>query len=301
MTHTTIKTAFAALIAATALSSTVSVDDAHAKYKVKEMKFHIVQGAYENLPALEMKYSSGKWRWANESDNFKPRLKVYFKANAKSHGRVLLDGIGVIWDMPAQYFTKKHEELVTLNFGKTVLSKYKNKAAALCDVFGGANKVVRDMNIETTFDVYRQKTVEHKYKKGTFPMKVVCRAKPDGPTRNPQTSENQVKKDLKLTKLKLYTIPNNPKCGKSVKLVGEFHTNTPGKVEFMLVRGDGAKQNASVATTKGGSGYVKRWAKTYKFNKSTQRKYMIIAKGHKASTNWVHMKIWCDPAKGLAG
>ena len=46
---------------------------------------------------------------------------------------------------------------------------------------------------------------------------------------------------------------------------------------------------------------AEHWAKTYKFNKSTQRKYMIIAKGHKASTNWVHMKIWCDPAGGYSG
>ncbi len=294
MTNTTIKTAFAALIAATALSSTVAVDEAHAKYKVKDMKFHIVQGAYENLPVLEMKYSSGSWQWVNKSTTFKPRLKVYFKANAKSRSIVRLDDYGIIWKMPENYFTKSHEELVTLGFGKTILSSFKNKAVALCDVFGGSNKVVRDMTLGTSMQVYREKSAESKYKDGTFPMKVVCRAKPDGPTRNPQTSSSeQQKKNLKLTKLKLYTIPAKPVCGKPVKLVGEFHTNMPGKIEFKLFRGDGAKQNASVVTTKTSSGYAKRWAKTYKFNETTFRKYMIVAMGHPASTDWKHIKVHC--------
>ena len=293
MTHTTIKTAFAALIAATAMSSTISVDEAHAKYKVKEMKFHFVQGAYEDTPVLEMKYSSGKWNWVNQSDSFKPRLKVYYKANAKTRGRVLLDNMGVIWQMPSGYYAKSYEKLITLNVGKTVLASYKNQAAAACDVFGKDKKVVRDFNIGATFDVWREKTAQHKYKNGSFPIKVVCHAKPDGPTRNPNTSSNQQKKDLKLTKLKIYTIPAKPKCGKPVKMVGEFHTNEPGKIEFMYVRGDGAKQNASVVTTKTANGFSKRWAKTYKFNETTFRKYMIIVKGHPASTNWKPLKVHC--------
>ena len=303
MKHTTIKTAFAALIAATALSSTVSVDDAHAKYKVKDMKFHIVQGAYEDYPVFEMKYQSGAWKWVNQNKTFKPRLKVYFKANKQSAASVFLSQTGVkLWQTPTNYATKKYEKLTSLSIGKATLSAYKNQAAAVCDVFGKNQKVVRDINLQIKFDVWFAKQPTHKYKNGNLPIKIVCQAKPDGPTRNQQTSSSELQKDkMRLTKLKLYTIPKNPKCKEKFRLVAQFHTSKVGKVDFTLFRGDGAKQNASVKTKRVSSGYAKRWSKEYKFNESTQRKYMIVVKGHKASTNWVPIKIWCDPAGGLSG
>lgn len=276
-------------LAAILLSSPFAVTEAAAK--LKEAKFHIVQGAYENLPAMEMKFSGGKWVWSNKSDHFKPRLKVYFKASRQSAAVLNVQDIGKVWGMPANYYTRKYEKLITLGIGKAQLSGAQNKAVALCDVFGGSKKVVRDMNLPATLVVADQYGVGGQ-RSGSFPVKVVCQAKPD-PTRNPVS--------MNLTKLKLYTIPAQPKCGKPVKLVGEFHTNKPGKVDFVLFRGDGANQKASVTTSKGGSGYVKRWAKTYTFKKTTIRKYMIVPVGHKKSTPWVPVHVRCDATKGISG
>ena len=113
------------------------------------------------------------------------------------------------------------------------------------------------MNIDAVLSAYHSANV-HGYK-GKLPIKVVCQAK----------QPKRAKIDLKVSKLKLYTIPARPKCGQPVRLVTEIHTNKPGKVNFMLFRHDGAKQAASLKT---GNGYAKRWAKTYTFNKTTKRK-----------------------------
>jgi hypothetical protein len=68
---------------------------------------------------------------------------------------------------------------------------------------------------------------------------------------------------LKVTELKLYTSPAKPVCGKPFRLVAEFHTNKPGKVNFTLHRHDGEKQNASVEVGAVKGGFAKRWWKEY--------------------------------------
>ena len=81
-------------------------------------------------------------------------------------------------------------------------------------------------------------------------------------------------------------------------MVAEFHTNRPGKVNFLYHRSDGKKQNASVTTSKSGSGFTKRWAKTYTFNKTTSRKYAVLVKDHNKSTQWVPLKVTCIKGPG---
>jgi hypothetical protein len=119
-------------------------------------------------------------------------------------------------------------------------------------------------------------------KDGDVPAVIVC---PGQPKRESV--------DLKLTDLKVYTLPAKPACGKPVQLVAEFWTNKPGKVDFQLFRGDGERQKASVETAKAGKGYVKRWGKSYTFDKSESRKYMILVTGHPASSDWVPINVNC--------
>ncbi len=294
MRNTVLKTAVAAIV----LASPMITSEASAK--IKEMKFHFVQGPHEDYPVMNMKFDGNKWQWTNKGKHFKPRMKVYFKA--KKHkvedAKVTLAGHG-LWALPAGYETKKHEQLVTVGVGKGILGNYQNLATSICKSSGGSKKVVKDIVQNPTFTVgwkqpggdghldYKTKSI-----KSPMLMKIVCQPYA-GPTRTPVA--------LSLKKMKLYTIPAKPKCGKPVKLVGEFHTNKPGKVEFMLYRGDGANQRLSVTTTKGGSGYVKRWSKPYQFNKTTIRKYKLVAIGHKNSTPWVQMHLRCDNTNGYSG
>ena len=284
MRNTLIKATLSAIM----LSTPMAALDAVAK--LKEAKFHIVTGQYENLPAMNMKFSGGKWIWSNKNDHFKPRLKVFYKANRQSAAVLNVQGIGRVWGTPANYYTRKYEKLITLGIGKTQLSQVTNKASALCDVFGGSKKTVRDMNLSAELRV-SDEFGNGGQKNGIFPVKVVCQAKP-APSRQPVA--------LKLTDLKLYTIPSKPKCGKPVKMVAEFHSNKPGKIEFIYYRGDGENQKASVTTSKGGKGSVKRWAKSYQFNKTTIRKYKVVAVGHNASTQWVPLHVRCDNTNGFS-
>ncbi len=99
---------------------------------------------------------------------------------------------------------------------------------------------------------------------------------------------------LKLKEIKLYSVPAKPQCGKSFKMIAEFYTNKPGKIDFIYMRGDGEKQKASVKTVSGSRGIMKSWTKTYKFNTTENRKYRIHVKDHKKGTNWVSFKVNCS-------
>ena len=177
--------------------------------------------------------------------------------------------------------------------------KYKEKAArAACNAYGGTKKVIKNMGLNGQLTVRHTNYGKHKqtvHRSAVMTAKVVCQ--PRDPKR---TGHSTVA--LKLKGVKLYTVPARPKCGKPVKMVAEFQTNRPGKVEFLYYRGDGKKQKASVTTSKGGAGFQKHWVKTYKISKTTSRKYKVVALGHKASTQWIPLKVNCiKGAKNFAG
>lgn len=124
-----------------------------------------------------------------------------------------------------------------------------------------------------------------------LPMKIVCMPKPSSPQRTPVA--------LKATSVKLYTIPSKPVCGKPVKLITEIWTNKPGKVEFFLTRNDGAKQKASVTTTKVTNGNVKRWGKTYEFKKSVHRRYQVVLAKQAMTSKWAEIKLNCGAGNDI--
>jgi hypothetical protein len=256
-----------------------------AEAKMKEMKFHVVQNEFSNLPAMEMKYEGGKWVWANKSQNFNIQVKVKLRAiaNKFTSGKIALPEIGMnLWSMPSNYATNNFETLDTVTIGKTYLTPLQGKAAALCSVFGGETKTIRDMTVAAVLSVSQSADVHRK--NGSMPVKVVCQ-----PKKEPQ----RVPSSFKVSDVKLYTLPAKPQCGKPVNLVAEFHANMPGKVDFQLFRRDGNKQAASVNIDKAGKGYAKRWSKTYNFSKSSHHEYMVIVKGHPFSVGWVPVEVNC--------
>ena len=156
----------------------------------------------------------------------------------------------------------------------------------LCKSHGGTN--IKE--IKTQIPVQMQVLFQNKdaslqtfTKDGNVPALVMCH--PQQPKRESVA--------LKLTDLKVYTVPAKPACGKPVRLVAEFWTNKAGKIDFQLARGDGEMQKASVQTQSVGGKYVKRWGKEYKFSKSESRKYMILVTGHPASSKWVPINVRC--------
>lgn len=289
MRNTFLKFAMAAFVLSSPLSAT------QVSAKVKDIKFHFVQGAYEDYPVYEMKFQNGNWQWTNKGKTFKPRMKLYSKHNNKhaTGSYVALEGknIWIVEKLP-----KKYEKLVSLNIGKSILQKKEAAARGACKNYGGSKKVVKDMGLVGKFTIHAGQQNGGASKSAVLTTKVVCHAKTQtsGAQSAGANAGGHSTFALKLKKLKLYTIPAKPACGKPVKLVAEFHTNRPGKVDFMLYRGDGEKQKASVTTSKGGTGSSKRWAKTYTFKQNTNRKYMVTALGHKASTQWVPMTVTCS-------
>jgi hypothetical protein len=256
-----------------------------AEAKMKEMKFHVVQNEFSNLPAMEMKYDGSKWIWANKTQNFNIQVKVKLRAiaNKFTSGRIALPDTGMeLWNMPINYATNNLETLDTVTVGKQYLNPLQGKAAALCSVFGSNTKVIRDMPIAAELSVSQSSDVYRK--KGTMPIKVVCQ---------PKKEAQRVPSAFKVSDVKLYTIPAKPKCGKPVNLVAEFHANMPGKVDFQLFRRDGNKQAASVTIDKAGKGYAKRWSKTYNFSKSSRHEYMVLVTGHPFSVGWVPVEVKC--------
>ena len=285
MSKKIVTTALAALV----LSSPLAAVEASAKVKV--VKHHFVQGGFEDYPVMEMKFSGGKWNWVNKGKIFKPRVKLYFTGSTKLDRAKLYTtkGGARLWQLPQGYKTKKYEKLVTLSVGSNVLSKQFATAQSVCKSAGSTKKVVSDIAVNTKFEI-AETTRNHHVKSSTspMPMKVVCYPKP--PSSN---SAGTPKFNFAVSKVSLHTVPARPVCGEPVRLVANFLATGPGKVNFTLFRSDGAKQNASVKIHKNGHGFMNHWVKSYTFNKRTLRKYMIVVKGHKASTNWIPMNVRC--------
>ncbi|MCB1385459.1 MAG: hypothetical protein KDJ80_05920 [Nitratireductor sp.] len=284
---TIVQTVLAAAIALPAL-----VAGTAAQANIKEMKFHQVNNAFEDVPYMNMEFKNGKWVWTSQSKSFNTRIKIYFKASRKVHAaHVILSDTGMtLWQLPAGYETKKFEQLHTASLGKTTLTKLQGKAAAVCDVFGGSQKVVHDMELPMMMAISENAPGDSAQKNGKFVVRAVCQAKPNNPQRVPT--------ELKVSQIKLYTIPAQPQCGKPVHLVTEIWTTKPGDVPFVLERHDGASQNASVTTTKVNGGYVKRWSKEYTFKESTDRRYRIVARNQAIASQWVPIKLTCHSGPG---
>ncbi|WP_419907815.1 hypothetical protein [Hoeflea sp.] len=261
---------------------------------IKEVKFHFVRGQFEDYPVMEMKFTNGRWEWINRNQLFKPRMKVFFRVtgNKVSNAKVrLFEGQKIIWQLPAGYKTRKHEELVTLGIGKSILSRYQNLGKSVCNTAGGPKKVVKEVGLNARFKVIWN--TDSRQDVAGMPMRIVCHANA-GPTRNPLSAGHSLVK-VKLTGLKLYPVPAKPRCGKPFKLVGEFRTDRAGTVKFMLLRGDGERQHLSIATKKQGNGYSQRWSKSYKIKTSVNRKYMLVASAHNKTSQWVPVRVNCAP------
>lgn len=274
-----------AIGAAAALMAITPLMTGFAEAKMKGMKFHVVQNEFSNIPTLEMEFKDGKWNWANKGENFNIQVKVKLRAVANQFrsGKIEVPDTGMqIWNMALGHHTNSVETLDTVTIGKPYLAPLQGKASNLCDVFGGGKKAVRDMPLPAVLSVSQSGDL-HSWN-GTFPVKVVCKAKPE-----PQHTAA----DFKVSDVKLYTLPVRPRCGRPVRLVAEFHANKAGKVDFLLVRRDGNKQWASVDIGKAGKGYSKRWSKTYNLSKSWHQEYMITVKGHPFSVGWVPVTVNC--------
>lgn len=266
-----------------------------AEAKIKEVKFHVVQSDFEDLAYMEMKFENGKWNWVSQSKNFNTRIKVFFKASGyvRHTARVsLTDSNATLWALPANYYTNNHEELTTMTVGKSILSPFQGKAKALCDVFGGSVKSVRQMDVNAQMNVVNETGIDSAKKNGPFPIRVICQPKPNDPQRTPV--------DLKVTQLKLYTIPAQPVCGQPVQLITEIWTNKPGKVDFLLTRADGPKQAAAITTNPVSGGYVNRWAKTYTHEKSVNLRYQVVLAKQAMASNWTDMKVSCGAGADIA-
>ena len=279
-------TTAAALLAAGLLSATPAVA------KITDMRFHVVQTQLDDVPYMEMVHDGKNYAWASEGKNFNIRTKVKIKSvgNRFWNAGILVERTGGNLWLMSKHKTFGYEKLERTTIGKAFLAPFKNDAKALCDVFGGYKKTVRDMEIRLRMWV--ESTNGGPSVKGTMPVRVVCMPKKQ-PTRTPVA--------FKVTEVKLYTLPAKPVCGKPVRLVAEIHSNKAGKVDFTLFRRDGEKQAASLTTEKAGKGYVKRWSKEYVYNSSIKREYLITVTGHAFSTSWVPIEVKCGVGAGSKG
>lgn len=289
MRNTILKTTLAALV----LSSPLAASEASAK--IKDLKFHFVQGPYEDYPVYEMKFQSGKWKWVNKGKSFKPRAKYAFKVTGRASGdwsQVTLHIEGKYIDTSAKLKGKNQSALFTTKIGSDILKKKEAAARGACSAYGGSKKVIKDMGITGKLVAAHGGSGganSSTARTATLIAKVVCLPK----TATSGTSSNSSTKGPIIASLKLYSIPAKPKCGKPVTMVVDFQTFNQGKIDFLYHRDDGKKQKASVVSQKTGKYFTARWMKTYTFNKSTDRKYAVLVKKQNKSTQWVPLKVTC--------
>ncbi|MEP3247306.1 MAG: hypothetical protein ABJN40_09750 [Sneathiella sp.] len=281
------------LIIATLLSPFAA---AEASAKIKEAKIHfITPGSAIEYPEMEMAFDKG-WKWIKRDRLFKPRMKLFFRSVGSKidYAKVYLEKTNhVLWALPAGYKTRKYEKVVTASVGKQTLSSYKNLAINTCKSAGGDTKVIRKLGIKTklvaahNLDINDSGLSDAKHAYTQMPLKIVCHGNNEGGTYSLK---------LKVKKIELYTDPSVPQCGKPVKMITKIHTNRPGKVNFLYVRGNGDQQKASVTTKKKAGGFFKTWIKTYKFSKSTNtnRKYVVSIPDHNIATKWVPLIVNCS-------
>jgi hypothetical protein len=255
-----------------------------ASAKITELKFHVVTTQFDNVPYMEMTHDGKTYNWTSQDKNFNVRTKVLVKSigNRFSNAGIIVTRTNAsLWKMPS-HKTFKYEKLETTAIGKAFLSPFKNDARALCDVFGGDKKNIRDMEIGLR--MWAESVNGGPSVKGIMPVRVVCM---------PRKQPDRMPVAFKVTDVKLYTIPAKPACGKPIRLVTEIRSNKSGKVDFTLHRRDGEKQQVSITTEQTAKGYAKRWSKEYVYNNSIRREYLVVVNGHPLSTDWVPVDVKC--------
>lgn len=285
MTFSTFKSALVASAAVGILMSPAMDQPAQAK-KQPYLDFQIVPSQF-GKPTMVYSFKDGKYRWDGKT------ITTTFRLRARSSSKRWLPSLDLVTQsvhgtakmlgtVPSD---RKVIDLTdSITFKKSFLAVYSPNFADYCQRNASSKKLVKD-GLTAPFQVSLATDKSHVFRDNVqMPLRVVC---------NPLPNPGRAPTALKVTKLKLYTIPAKPKCNANVKMVAEIHTNKPGKVEFRYYRGDGEHATGSVITAKGGTGYSKRWSRTYKFGTNTNRKYMVSLIGHKKSTNWVPLKVNC--------
>ncbi|MEP0518993.1 MAG: hypothetical protein ABJO09_04300 [Hyphomicrobiales bacterium] len=268
-------------------SMAVTAGTSHAKNN-PFLKFDVHSNQYSNA-VMEFEHSGGKYKWKQKTIS----LKVTISGDAGRHRKWLptLDlkpismtpGTKMVGKIPSKKRKFKYSD--TIRFKTSFLKSFAPSYAEYCNRTGGSKTHVKDglfFKVRASAANSKGKVLKHIEQ---VPVRVVCKAKPSNPQRTPAK--------FKATKVKLYTIPAKPVCGKPIKLITEIWTTKPGKVDFFLTRNDGAKQKASVKTQKTANGYVKRWGKTYEFNKSVNRRYQIVLAKQAMTSGWAEIKLNC--------
>lgn len=256
---------------------------APAEAKIKDLKFHVATTQFDDVPSMEMVADDSGYHWVDQGKNFNIRIKILMKSVGSriTSAYVGTNGGSNLWVLPAGYKTYDYEQLISTAVGKAYLTPFQNNARALCDVFGGSTKVVRDM--ELSLRLWASAGSDFQETKNTMNVKVVC-----GPKPAPKPMVFAV------TSLQLYASPAKGRCGEPVKLYAEVRTTYPGKVDFTLHRKDGEKQNVSVTTAPDGrGGFVNRWSKQYLYDASIKREYKVVLKDQPLTTPWIPVEVQC--------
>jgi len=277
----TLRTALA--LATLAALAGLSSPSAMADSDVRDASIKVVTTNFDNPPHLVMEHDGGVYRWANKNDNFRINLRL----TARTRGVVRLEkgfvlahyGNGPgrsLWGWPANHRTPKIDQVVPANLGLTEMSIFEAAAKQQCDTHGGAAEVRRGLTMDLRFTVGFN--IDVKTVKTTMAVPVICKPK---------------KPAFTVSEVKLYLSPSNPKCNEPVQLTAQFKANMPGSIKFKLVRGDFEMQDVTLNT----GANTSLWSKTYTFDETTNRKYMILVTGHPLSTSWVPLEVQC----GLVG
>lgn len=190
-------------------------------------------------------------------------------------------------------YWERFDKKVSLKPTRSLLKSHEAKALKLCQQHGKANdKVVKELPI--TFAGSLRAEGKNLVGSPGHPPKlkalayhharVVCMPEPF------EVKDVDVSVNYK----------GGMQCPKEATLNVKFTTNKPGKhkIEFMLVRGDGAKQWNTAYTFGSGDHSIAVFHKNYTFKKSTSRKYMVIVKGSPISSSWEPMKVTCGTGGG---
>lgn len=242
------------------------------------------------LPKLEYILKDGKYVLGKGAEQ--PFVKFRVKAKKMNDGRI------VSYRVESQDSGKKfasagafYEKKIDISFKHRVrgdeLNALVSAGRKICETQGDRDKVVKQlikpglrykMVVRAVALARKGEDIEHR--QARVPVQVIC-----------HPEKFQVK-DADLT-VKFDGSPFS--CPVKATLTAKFKTNKPGTFKFNLYRGDGEFQ--SVTKTAGESGIV-TFKKHYTFKKATDRKYLIAVMGHPISTQWVPMKVKCNPKTG---
>ena len=184
---------------------------------------------------------------------------------------------------------RKVDRQVSFN-DRNLLKGYETRALRYCQQHGDPRKrVVKDMDIlftgwmQSKGKNLSQSAKNASVKKATryAKAKIVCLPEP-----------------FKVTDADLTIKRHGPMtaCPADVTLTAKFKTNKPGKFTFRLYRGDGAFRDVEMTANNAGRA---TYSHKYKFNKSTQRRYLVaVIGGTQVSSPWKQMTVNCAQPLG---